>query len=55
MAKVKEGEIAKVYEVHESQSERAEVRYDLEFPERDEELKVHLKETEVLDLFEPLR
>lgn len=35
------------------QFERIEPRYDLEFKGRDQELKVHLKESEMLELFEP--
>jgi hypothetical protein len=54
VAKVRAGGVAKIYEVHESTVERIEPRYDLEFTGRDEELKVHFKETDVLKLFEPL-
>jgi hypothetical protein len=54
IAKVRAGGLAKIYEVHESPVERVEPRYGLEFTGHDEELKVHLKETEMLKLFDPL-
>ena len=52
-ANVRAGSMAKIYDVHESSVERVEPWYDLEFTGRDEELKLHLKETEMLKLFEP--
>jgi hypothetical protein len=54
IARVRAGELAKIYQVHESRVERVEAWYDLEFEGRDAELKIHLKETEMLELFEPL-
>ena len=53
-ARVRAGEVAKIFDIHESQVESIEPRYALAFTGRDEELKVHLKESEMLELFEPL-
>jgi hypothetical protein len=54
LARVRAGEMAKIYKIDESAVERVEPRYELEFQGRDKELKVRLRETEILDLFEPL-
>lgn len=54
VAKVRAGGLAKIYEVDEGPLQRIEPRYGLEFTGRDDELKIHIKETEMLKLFEPM-